>query len=458
MQHELADLSGQVLNRPDVRVISEDPHLFIRRTRESFDIIHIVSAEAMAAGVSGLLSLHEDYLLTAEAIADCYRLLSDKGFITLTRGLQTPPRDNLKIFGLFAAALEKAGVGSPGDYLLQARNYLSVNTLISRRPLDEELIGRFRSHAEDLMMDPEYFPGIQSSDTNRLNVIAGPEGAAYSYLHHGIMSILSPGRAAFFRDWAYDVRPPEEDRPYFYDFFRWRSVGTFLSAYGAQWLQRLELGSVVLAATLLMTAVAAAVFILLPLLFVKQQPGGEARKLPALFFFLAIGFGFLFIEMVFIQRSVKLLGDPISAVSAALTSILVFSGLGSISQRRDSRSQARRIRIAALAVSALVLLSLFTLDSIYSRFVEAGIVLRFFVTAMTLAPAAFFMGWLFPNGLKILGRTSKNLIPLAWGVNGFASVAAAPLSVMLTMAYGFNAVLVISAVLYLAAAYAAAKI
>jgi hypothetical protein len=66
---------------------------------------------------------------------------------------------------------------------------------------------------------------------------------------------------------------------------------------------------------------------------------------------------------------------------------------------------------------------------------------RFLVTLVLLAPPAFFMGWPFPIGMVLLERRSPSLIPWAWGMNGFASVAAAPLAVLLSMSFGFQAVL-----------------
>jgi hypothetical protein len=51
------------------------------------------------------------------------------------------------------------------------------------------------------------------------------------------------------------------------------------------------------------------------------------------------------------------------------------------------------------------------------------------------------MGWPLPIGLLLLERRFPPLIPWAWGINGFASVAAAPLAVLLSMSFGFRLVL-----------------
>ena len=77
------------------------------------------------------------------------------------------------------------------------------------------------------------------------------------------------------------------------------------------------------------------------------------------------------------------------------------------------------------------------------------------VTGLLLLPLSFFMGWMFPLGLRILEKRAVNLIPWAWGINGFASVSAAPLSVLLAMTHGFRGVVIIAIVMYIIAAMVA---
>jgi hypothetical protein len=61
------------------------------------------------------------------------------------------------------------------------------------------------------------------------------------------------------------------------------------------------------------------------------------------------------------------------------------------------------------------------------------------------------MGWPFPAGMTLLEQWSPGLLPWAWGINGFASVAAAPLAVILAMSLGFRMVLGLAVTSYLAA-------
>ncbi len=456
LKNELSELSGGVYATPDTAVVTQEPHIYVGRTRERFDLIHIVTAEGFAAA-GGLQSLHEDYLLTQETIATCIGILTDRGIITLTRGIQSPPRDSLKIFGLFATALEEADSADPKQHLLAARNYLAVNTMLAKQPIDRAVIDDFRSLSESLSMDAEYFPGIRSEEIDQINRMEGPEHANYSFLHYGIMQILSTDREKFFGKWMYRISPPTDNSPYFFDFFSWRSLGSFIETYRSQWLQRLEFGYVVLVITFMSAALFALLFILAPLLWLRRGKGAVPARFPAALYFLCLGFGFMFLEMVSIQKMTRHLGDPVSAASAAITAILVFSGIGSLWQKKLRLSPLKRISIAAACVIVLAIFWAVLLDWFLEAFSDYGIMVRFGAASFSLSPLAFFMGWMFPSGLMILEKGPQVLIPWAWGVNGFTSVMAAPLSVMLAMAQGFTTVIAAAALCYGVAVFAATR-
>ncbi|TFG49960.1 MAG: hypothetical protein E4H40_02080 [Candidatus Brocadiia bacterium] len=64
--------------------------------------------------------------------------------------------------------------------------------------------------------------------------------------------------------------------------------------------------------------------------------------------------------------------------------------------------------------------------------------MRIAIGIVIAAPLAFFMGMPFPSGLKMLDSKAKVLVPWAWGVNGFASVAGAVLGTFLAISTGFT--------------------
>jgi hypothetical protein len=455
----LADSGGAVFSAPGVETAEVPPRLYLERSGERFDVIHIASAEGMPAASGGLQSLHENYLLTREGFAAALERLNSGGFLAVTRGIQTPARDNIKLAALGISALRARGVEEPERHILQARNYLAVTTLVSPDPIGRETVAAFKEACEELDMDIEHYPGIDSSELSQRNRIDGPEGKPYSYYHHALREMLSGREESFYRSWVYDVRPPTDDRPYFHNFFKWKSLDRFIETYRGSFLRRMELGYVVLVITLAEITVVAFVLILLPLLRRKaralRDPGAGGSRLPTLLHFGGIGLGFMFLEMMLIQKLALFLGDPMYSASAVITAILVFAGIGSSLQGRMSAPPRRRIRSAAVLVALLAIGFAAFLDPVLDLFIGYSLPLRFAVALAALAPLAFCMGWMLPSGMELVRKNAEGLIPWAWGVNGFASVAAGPLAVMLSIAIGFTGVFACAAGCYAAAGAAA---
>lgn len=451
-RNELSELGGSVFDDPIVETFAQHPRLYLDRSTREYDLIHIVAGETMTAGTGGLQGLNEDYLLTREAIARARDLLSDEGMISITRGIQSPPRDNIKLFAMFADAVAHHSSDNPADHLLMSRNYLAANTLLTKAPVSETFLARYLDEASALQLDLEYHPGIETSGISQMNVIEGPNGAHYSYIHHAIQQILFGDADRFFEEWAYNVRPPTDDLPYFKNFFKWSSLELFLETYGDEWFQRLELGYVILLITFVQLAVVALLLILAPLLFRLPTYLKAENKMATLLYFFSIGTGFMFVEITFIQIFTKFLGDPIISVAAIFTSILVFSGVGSSIQKKLGLIPEHRIRIATAAIFITTLFLLLASNTILSLFINTGTALRYLITVVMLMPVSFFMGWMFPSGMQVLETQGGTLIPWAWGINGFASVTAAPLAIMLSMSIGFNQVILLGLGCYVLAA------
>ena len=434
---------GEIYRDEGVEVIRQNPRLYLEQTDREYDLIQLVQGEVLTTGSGGLQGLSEDYLLTTESIARARDRLSPEGLISITREIQSPPRDNLKVFSIFRDAVAHYSDDMPENHLLVSRNYLAANTLLTKNPIDENLVERYREEARGLQLDREYYPGIVTEDIDQMNIIDGPDGTNYSYIHHAINEILFGNADAFYDDWAYGVKSATDDSPYFQDFFKWSSLDRFLETYGDQWFQRLELGYVILVITFLQLSVIAFLLIILPLLFRRNYYKASANKLPTLIYFFSIGTGFMFIEMTLIQTFTKFLGDPIFSVAAILSSILVFSGMGSAVQKHVEMNAIRRMQTAAGAIIAIMLLYLVVVDPLLQLFIGMGTAVRFIITILLLMPVSFFFGWMFPSGVDVLEQRGGELIPWAWGVDGFASVAAAPLAIILSMSFGFTNVILL---------------
>jgi len=448
IEEDLAELGGAIYSDERVEVVRQNPRLFLEQTNQTFDLIQLVEGEVMTTGSGGLQGLNEDYLLTTESIARARDILTEDGMISITREIQSPPRDNLKIFSIYNDVVSKFGEGRPENHIMISRNYLAANSLLTKTPITQERIDRFLEESRALQLDREYYPGIVTEEIDQLNIIDGPDDTNYSYIHHAINEILFGDAGAFYDDWAYHVESATDNSPYFQDFFKWSSLDRFWETYGDQWFQRLELGYVILVITFLQLSLIAFLLIILPLLFRYSYYKGTRNKLPTLIYFFSIGTGFMFIEMTFIQTFTKFLGDPIYSVAAILSSILVFSGIGSGVQKKLGIPPVQRMRIAAGSIIGITLIYLLTVDPILQVFIGTGTATRFLITVLLLFPVSFFFGWMFPSGVQMLETSGDSLIPWAWGIDGFASVAAAPLAIILSMSLGFTNVILLGLLFY----------
>ncbi len=91
------------------------------------------------------------------------------------------------------------------------------------------------------------------------------------------------------------------------------------------------MGVLVLLMLLLISALAVLLFLIFPLLAVKA-PSGSHRWLPLLYF-VAIGLGYIALEITMIQRLVLFLGHPIYAMTVVVFLMLLSSGAGSFTSR-----------------------------------------------------------------------------------------------------------------------------
>jgi hypothetical protein len=460
VRYTYADFTGHLYDRPQVAVHIKEARGFLEAApanggkERRFDIIQMSLLESLATATAGVHALNESYLYTVEALARALDHLSNRGLLAITRWLVMPPRDAPKLFATAVAALEARGAEQPGQQVVLLRSWATYTLLVKRTPFTPAEIAALKQFCRQRLFDLDYYPGIDPAEANQFTRLDRP------YYLEAAREILAGGerRAAFLHDYPFNLEPATDDRPYFNHFFRWRALPLLLRAYGRQWVPFLEWGYLILVATLAQAIVLSFVLILLPLLIQPRPAGIKAAhadnllRLPVFAYFLAIGLGYLFIEIVLIQKFTFFLANPIYAVAVVLTAVLVFSGLGSLAAGhlvRQGRVTAPR---ACAGVALLGLLAAFLLPVILPPLLGLSTAARVAVSLVLMAPLAFLMGMPFPLAWQRLQGARPALLPWAWGVNGCASVLSAALATLLAISLGFRFVLIAAAALYFLAA------
>ena len=188
----------------------------------------------------------------------------------------------------------------------------------------------------------------------------------------------------------------------------------------------------------------ALVLILVPLVPGVGALRGVRGRAAALGYFGLLGAGFMLLEMGFLQKLILYLAHPIYSAAVVIASFLVFAGLGSYLSHHWPAQRRRVIALAATAVVVVASVYLLGLDAWLGRTQANPMWARLLISAGLIAPLAVAMGHLFPLALRGLAEAAPKLVPWAWAVNGFASVAATVGAPLLAMSVGFSRLVLIA--------------
>jgi hypothetical protein len=216
---------------------------------------------------------------------------------------------------------------------------------------------------------------------------------------------------------------------------------------------------------LLISIAAVLFFLVLPL---ALHGGGGGRTLQLLYF-IAVGLGYILVEITFIQRFVLFLGNPTYALTVVIFLLMLASGAGSMVSRRWL-SQPSRVKAPLLAIVAALLLYVGVLQRLLGALVGLPFVLKLAVSALLLIPLGFAMGMPFPTGLRWLSGdkveaedatigpadgvpSRRNVIEWAWAMNAASSVLGSVLAIVIAIHLGLNFTLTCGALAYLLALF-----
>ncbi len=444
------DFSGRILERDNVRVLIQEARGYAERVSARYDLVQVGLSGSLVASGSGLKALSANHLYTVEGVMALMKLLKPGGVLSFTVWERLPPRDSAKLFATGVSALESAGVQEPERRLAWIRSFNTSTLVIKNGAFGPAEALALRTFAGGRGFDLVYYPGMRAVEANRFNQL----GEAYFY--QAAKALLSEQRDEFIGRYKFDIRPASDDRPYFSNFFKPAFVGEMLVLKDRGGMGLLDLGYLIVWATLFQALILSAILILLPLLLVRaseqRRQRDRRRVVAALGYFLCVGLGFIFIEVILIEKFLLFLNHPLYAVAVVLSGILLFAGLGSsFAMRRAGRPARWRILLPVVAIAIIGSAYLGLLPRINGVLVMLSDGLSIASALLLLAPLAFFMGMPFPVAIEALSRADQALIPWAWGANGCASVVGAVLAVLIASSYGGSFVIALGLALYLAA-------
>ncbi len=443
---DYADFAGHLYQLPGVTLHIAEARSFVKGSPSDYDLIQVSLLDSFSASASGQFALSENHLYTREALAEFLQKLAADGYLSITRWIKLPPRDTLKLFATGIEALRARGVSDPGQQLILIRGWQTSTLLVKNGAVDSQDIERVREFCAARSFDMAWYPGITQGESNRFNRLRD------DWFYEAARALLGEQHARFLADYKFNLQPASDDQPYFFHFFKWRTLAEVLQLRERGGAPLADAGYLVLVATLAQAVIASLLLILLPV-WIDRRRGNPARQgvrhAEVMVYFFILGLAFLFIEIAFIQKFLLFLHHPLYAVAVVLSSFLVFSGLGSAWLGRAAAGDRGRLLVKAVSViMVLGTLYLLALGPLLEQLSMLPEVLRILISVTLIAPLAFCMGMPFPLGLGRLADHAPGLIPWAWAINGCASVISAVLATLLAIHLGFATVIAMALALY----------
>ncbi|MGC1374084.1 MAG: hypothetical protein WA824_18255, partial [Candidatus Sulfotelmatobacter sp.] len=424
MRGRFADYAQHLYELPQVHMHVTDGRSYLRSTPQRFDVMQMTLVDTWASTAAGAFALSENNLYTVEAFREYFEHLKPDGMIAITRWEFREPREALRVVAVAMEALHSLGVADP------ARNFI----VASQGPLDEDgipvvvLAKKTEFSSDELkavqahlqrysQLSPLYLP----SDAGRQQAAANPF----------VRLIASNDPYRFAQNYAYNVSPVTDNAPFF--FFTLKPGQIFFTLEPGQILGqqnmrhaidwKVNLGVLVLLVVLAVSLAAVAAFLILPL---ALQIGRHSPF--RVLYFVAIGLGYILVEIAFIQRFVLFLGHPTYALTVVIFLLMLSSGAGSLMSRRwilHPESGWFPLMLAIVILTGYT----FLLPHVLAAWVGLKFIFRLAISAMLLVPLGFVMGMPFPTGLRALTATplspdygGDSAVEWAWAMNAAASV------------------------------------
>ncbi|HEY1407251.1 MAG TPA: hypothetical protein VF857_11625, partial [Spirochaetota bacterium] len=262
-------------------------------------------------------------------------------------------------------------------------------------------------------------------------------------------SYIDGNERAFIDGYYFNIEPPTDNRPFFDHNLKARSLARFFGATGGvETLPFSEWGYLVNWATLAQGILFSIIIILIPVVALGKSFIRQKGKLSVISYFSLLGLGFMLVEISVIQKLTLVIANPLISVALVISSILIFSGLGSRFSSRYVKRPKKGIIVAVAGIVGTLILHVGAFALLSHSILSLSEMPRIIIAVISLAPVGFFMGMPFPLGLQLLSDRNETFMPWALSVNGSVSVFAAVFTTILSMHLGFAFVIAIAIVCY----------
>lgn len=453
---KFSTFKDNILKNEKVSIFHDEVRAFLGKTDKKYDLIQLSGTDTVSALMNGAYIMNESYLYTKEAFKLYIDRLNDNGTLAVIRWVLWPPRETLRVAVTASLVLAEAGFEHPENNIVIIGDGYFASVLVKKRPytwVELNEIADIVAGTSDLRII--YAPGFSAGARYYDPVVKGvnfSSDQAIDFIKSGFVyyfrSLENGTQDMFMNDYPYNIKPVSDDSPFFFNYFK--LGGEKLSKeIIAVFADGSQFQLMILFLTFSQLLFLSLSLFVSPLFFMSKE---EKKYKPVLqiLVFSAMGFGFMFIEMTFIQNLTLLFGDPATSAATAIGLLLVFSALGSLFSKKILISLGEKPFFSVLAiVLPLMILGYAVLIPHFSAAcMSFAFTQKLLLTALFIAPLGFVTGTVFPVSALLVGEKNSSFIPFVFGANGAASILATVVSVMIAFVYGFKFVFVLAAFFY----------
>lgn len=427
-RNKYAEFIGNVSRLSNVHTVKEEGRFFIRSKKRLYDLLIFDNAVAQTAVSSGAFTIAESYLYTVEAMMDYLSRLKPGGVIYFSNPYVDADRFVTVLREAFKR-LKKESQWEESVFIVDnlSDKYRKCKVLIKNGGFAEEEIAKLSAFSERSGAKLLYAPGaVTKSYTEKL--------------------VRADDMEKEYADAPSEIRPSRDDWP----FFTQRVKPHMKELNASAWNVKVYYPEpfLMLKQATKLVGFFAVLFLIVPLIVLNLGGFREMKnKFGSMLYFCSLGLGFMFLEIVYMQKFQLILGHPVYAFAVVLGGLLMSTGAGSLfSDRIKDPYQA--IKMGLLGIAGSVVLSFLFLNYLGSSVVGFGFVGRILITLVFVALSGFFMGFMMPAGIRAVAKVESS-IPWMWSLNSLFSVVASFLAIYISILFGFTAVMLLAIGIYL---------
>ncbi|MBI1851963.1 MAG: hypothetical protein HYR85_16620 [Planctomycetes bacterium] len=407
--------AGNIYDHPFVHLNVDEGRNFVSRSTDRFDMVLLGFVDSSSAIVSGGLVISENYLYTVEAFTKYLEKVKDDGALAFVRYEVDIPR----LVTMAKEALANVGVHDDLD------QHIAVVSQTDPKQREEFLGNQMAFVIKKSRFTHDEVDGLKARiDRLKLAAVVLPYTTVDPPYRDYLAGKIS--FADFQSKFDVNVFPVHDNNPFYFAYSK-------------------PLGLPVHFVELLAYPV-----VVIALLLAATVAFGKTRRLRArsLAYYACLGMGFMLVEIPILQKFILLFGRPTLTFSVILFSLLLCTSLGSlVMQRFQAASLRKLVIVSAIGVIAIAGSYLLVLDSIIGVLLPLSLTARIAGTFALMLPLGLFLGIPFPAGLRMEDDERSN-VPLAWAVNGLASVLGSIAATVLGVAVGFTQALALAMIAY----------